>query len=184
MIKIEINAENGADARKELIDLLGLNNSGNLKATLNSQDLQLVLNRTVSSAENQQPSQAEETTEQTPEPEKKKRRTKAEIEAEAAKANTGSEEPPATEVEKSKNIFERKLEEIKTPEPTAEFPTLRDVQILSGTLVRAGYKDKAIELVKTVGKAESTPAVAEENRQALIDAFKQLAADNKIALPE
>lgn len=172
-IVITVNAENGADARKELIDLLGLNNSGNLKATLNSQDLQLVLNRTVSSAENQQPSQAEESTEQTPEPEKKKRRTKAEIEAEGAKANTGSEEPPASEAT------------VEEPEvKTDEFPTLRDVQILSGTLVRAGYKDKAIELVKTVGKAESTPAVAEENRQALIDAFKQLAADNKIALPE
>ena len=171
MIKIEINAENGADARKELIDLLGLN-TGELKATLGGSDPQIVVafDRNKNVIVGDGVNTAAEIIEQQAAPEeKKKRRTKAEIEAE--KANTGSEEPPATEV----------TPEPQTPAAEVTYPDLPALQRACAVLVRAGYKDDGINLVKTIGGADSSKEVPEEKRQALIDALVKFAEEKQIA---
>lgn len=171
MIKIEINAENGAGARKELIDLLGL--SGNQAVTISGADLSVQIERTTDTIIGDGEKTTAELIQEQPAAEepKKKRRTKAEIEAEALAANTGTEEPPATEV---------------TPEPEtaaaeATFPDLPSLQRACAILVRAGYKEDGIRLVKTIGGADSSKEVPEEKRQVLIDALVKFAEDNKIA---
>lgn len=178
MIKIEINAENGADARKELIDLLGLVNVGTLTATLGGNDpaISLVTERlkkdvTIGDGEH---TFEELKKEEAVEPEKKKRRTKAEIEAD--KANTGSEEPPATEVKQETPDYEN------SNDVTIKVPELKDLQRVCAILVRAGYKQNGIDFIKNVGGAESSVEVPEGKRQAVIDAMTAFAEENKIAL--
>lgn len=173
MITITVNSENGADARKELMELLGLVNAGTLTATIGgSKDPAILLvterpdtiigDGVHSAAELVQEHPAAE------EP-KKKRRTKAEIEAETLAANTGTEEPPASEAEVVK-------------EETVEFPALVDLQRVCAILVRAGYKDKGIELIKTIGGADSSKDVAEAKRADVIAAMTAFAEEKKIAL--
>lgn len=166
-IVITVNAENGADARKELIDLLGLS-AQPLTATISSKDLQFTIDR----KQSEEPVQEIEVTPEQPAPEeKKKRRTKAEIEAD--KANTGSEEPPATEVTPEP--------EVETPAAEVTFPDLPTLQRACAVLVRAGYKEDGIRLVKTVGGADSSKDVPEEKRQELIDALTKFAEEKQIA---
>ena len=175
MIKIEINAENGADARKELIDLLGFN-TAELKAYIGGTEMQIALDRT-KAVVNELGKEGFTVTDGgtsaieivKEEETKKKRRTKAEIEAE--KANTGSEEPPVTEV----------TPEPETPAAEVTYPDLPALQRACAVLVRAGYKDDGINLVKTIGGADSSKEVPEEKRQALIDALVKFAEDKQIA---
>lgn len=184
MIKIEINAENGADARKELIDLLGLNSE--LKAYIGGTELKVTTERPEHSvamvlpdgdklAENSIITEAS-TSEQPAAEEKKKRRTKAEIEAEKAAlaANTGSEEPPASAETTSAPVEE------KAAEPS--HPDLPALQRVCAIMVRAGYKADAVKIIETVGKAPSSADVLPENRQAVIDALTELAKQQNVAL--
>lgn len=183
MIKIEINAENGADARKELIDLLGLN--GELKAYIGGTDLKVTTERLAHSVAMVLPDGdklaenaviTEVLTGDQPAEEKKKRRTKAEIEAEKAAlaANTGSEEPPASAETTAAPVEE------KSVEPT--YPELPALQRVCAVMVRAGYKADAIKIIETVGKAASSADVLPENRQAVIDALTELAKQQNVTL--
>lgn len=185
-IVITVNAENGADARKELIELLGLS-SGELHASVRGTDLQISLDRTkgiINEAEKRGltvvdggSSAIEVIQEEQPAAEeKKKRRTKAEIEAEKAAlaANTGSEEPPASAETTAAPVEE------KSAEPS--HPDLPALQRVCAIMVRAGYKADAVKIIETVGKAPSSADVLPENRQAVIDALTELAKQQNVAL--
>lgn len=171
-IVITVNAENGADARKELIDLLGfgLTPITVSPVTIKGTDLIIEHKSEKVDADGQTPF-VEQTTEQ-PAEEKKKRRTKAEIEAEKAAlaANTGSEEPPAS----------ADTAEEKSTEPS--HPDLPALQRVCAILVRAGYKADAVKVITDVGKAPSSADVLPENRQAVIDALTELAKQQNVAL--
>jgi hypothetical protein len=169
VIKIEINAENGADARKELINLLGL--SSNQAVTISGADLPVQIERTTDTIIGDGEKTSAELIQEQPAAEepKKKRRTQAEIKAEVLAANTGTEEPPASEVTAEET-------------PAAEFPDLVDLQRICAILVRAGYKDKGIELIKKIGGADSSKDVAEAKRADVIAAMTTFAEENKIAL--
>jgi hypothetical protein len=177
MIKIEINAENGADARKELIDLLGLSTQTTwigVDPAVPGKDFSVKTTIEAGGVTNVE--RIEETAEQPAAEEKKKRRTKAEIEAEKAAlaANTGSEEPPASAETTSAPVEE------KAAEPS--HPDLPALQRICAIMVRAGYKADAVKIIETVGKAPSSADVLAENRQAVIDALTELAKQQNVAL--
>lgn len=154
MIKIEIEAATGAEARKQMLGLLGLGYAEDAGIT------NLVWEK-----------KTEEVELKTEEPAKGKRRTKAEIAADNA--------TPIVETPKEEEIIpeggdEQMAEEVKHPE-------LVDLQRWCAILVRAGYKSDAQAIIKTTGLAETSKEVLPENRQVAIDALTKFAEDNKIA---
>lgn len=176
MIKIEINAENGADARKELIDLLGLSTQTTwigVDSAVPGKDFSV--KTTIEAGEVTNVERIEETAEQPAAEEKKKRRTKAEIEAEKAAlaANTGSEEPPASA---------ENTETLDNTQAEPSHPDLPALQRVCAIMVRAGYKADAVKIIETVGKAPNSADVLPENRQAVIDALTELAKQQNVAL--
>lgn len=98
-IKIEIEAANGADARQQMLDLLGVTGTTVVQLPVVFEKKATEGATIVPLVNNVEPAK-EETVNDEPKPEqnKRSRRTKAEIEAEKAalEANTGSEEPPAS----------------------------------------------------------------------------------------
>lgn len=170
MIKIKIDAASGAEARAELLNLLGL-----------FEDTQPVIKQEFIYSYEKKDEPGENTeivvTEKQPDVEepKKKRRTKAEMEADALKANTGTEEPPASE----ENVSDGGGVQM---EQVVEVPTLQDLQRICAILVRAGYREKGTEFIKTVGGADKSPDVPEGKRAEVIAAMTAFAEENKIAL--
>lgn len=139
MITITLQSENGAEARLELLALLGVTA---VKAI--SQPVEEVT--------------ASIPVEESIEPVKGKRRTKAEIEAEKQAAVE-----PAPEPEK------------------IEYPTLQDLQRECAILVRGGFKQQGIDIIKNIGGADTSKDVAEDKRQACIDELIKAATENNVA---
>jgi hypothetical protein len=151
MIKIKIESATGAEARAELLALLG----GSLPAPATVETFK----PEVSTTETAPPTVEETTT--------RKRRTKAEIVAEEAAAKELVNEPEPT-IEQA-----NETQEVKHPE-------LVDLQRICAVIVRAGHKQKGIDVIKNTGKADSSKDVAPELRQACIDELNAFADENKI----
>jgi hypothetical protein len=166
-IEIKFEGTTGAEARQELMALLGID----LSITISGKDLQYVLER------KETPAEEIKTVEEikTEETVKGKRRTKAEIAAdEAAKAQeTPAQETPAQETPAQETPAQ------ETPATT--FPELVDLQRACAIIVRAGYKQKGIDIIKNTGKAATSKDVAPELRQACIDELNAFADENQIA---
>ena len=162
-IKIEIDAATGAEARLELLNLLGV--TGALVAKPLTEEQKETFKTEFKAATEEQ------ITAQEPEPTKAKRRTKAEIEAEKKAAESAQATETADETEQP-----------AAEETKAEYPTLQDLQRVCAILVRAGYKQQGIDFIKNVGGADTSKDVAEDKRQACIDAMTKFAEENKISL--
>lgn len=178
-INITIEAANGADARQQMLDLLGIKTgSPALVATINSEDLKVALDRTTKSMEAVivPLSQTDEaaSTEEAPKPEQttRKRRSKAEIEAEALAKNTGTEEPPASEAT---------VEEETAPEEAKEVAiTAEDLTKKAVELGRNGHRDKLMAVLETefggatISKKDGKPQLTPEQYPAVMEAFNAI----------
>jgi len=193
-IKIEFEAANGADLRKEMLDLLGI--SGTAATVIERADVLMKPNLDFVFPEEVQENmkKAQEldaklnavaAQEEAPKPEQttRKRRTKAEIEAEAAlTANTGTEEPPAA-AENTKAVSEDDgitpiLDDEKTdvvPAVTAEDLTKKCVE-----LGRAGKRDAVLGVFEsqfggaTISKKDGKPQLTADQYSAVMDALNAL----------
>lgn len=168
MIEIKIEAASGAEARAELLNLLGVTSgvaAQQIEAKIDPAQLNVALEARPEPVVNEAPT--------------RKRRTQAEIKAEeAAKVETPTqEEPPATEVKEETPVENEAKEET----PAKEVPTLQDLQRECAILVRAGYKEDGVKFIKTVGGAENSKEVPEEKREAVIAAMAAFIEENKIS---
>lgn len=170
MIKIEIDVATGAEARLELLNLLGLPTLP-FSATINGEDLQIALDRTKKAVEEISSQITDQLVE---EPVKTKRRTKAEIEADKKATEVDTSQAPEGSVD-----TDQSKENIETG---TILPTLQDLQRICAILVRAGYKQQGIDFIKNVGSADTSKDVAEDKRQACIDVMTKFAEENKIAM--
>lgn len=178
MIEIKIEAANGADARQQMLDLLGIN--GQLTATVKGSDLVAAqplaeLAKTGIEAQN---STVEETkpTEEAP---KKKRRTQAEINAERealeAASKAGEEQPAGEEAAGTDNEPDTSQEPAGPVAVTAEDLTKKAVE-----LGRAGKRDAVLKTLEeqfggaTIAKKDGKPQLAPEQYQAVMDAFNAI----------
>lgn len=180
MIKIEIDAATGAEARLELLNLLGV--SGILTAPVKQtkEEFEEKIHETaVALKENYEDTQRLEATR-----EKGKRRTKAEIEAEKKTAEPDTSQAPEGPVDAEQAAKDKEAIETGAAlaDTVTEYPTLQDLQRICAILVRAGYKQQGIDFIKNVGNADTSKDVAEDKRQACIDAMTKFAEENKIAL--
>lgn len=171
MIKIEIDATTGAEARLELLNLLGV--TGPLVIQPLTEEQKETFKTEFKAA-------TEEVAPTTEEPVKTKRRTKAEIEADKKTAEVDTSQAPEGPVHAEQAANDK--EAIETGAAITEFPTLQDLQRICAILVRAGYKQQGIDFIKNVGSADTSKDVAEDKRQACIDAMTKFAEENKIAL--
>jgi hypothetical protein len=164
-IEIKFEGTTGAEARIELMALLGLSSKPTEVKQTKEEFEEKIHETAVALKENYEDTQRLEATR-----EKGKRRTKAEIAAdEAAKAQeTPAQETPAQETPAQET-------------PTASFPELVDLQRACAIIVRAGYKQKGIDIIKNTGKADTSKDVAPELRQACIDELNAFADENQIA---
>lgn len=169
MIEIKIEAASGAEARAELLNLLGITPGALITMPTPEQKEEIKEQLNVALITGDGESTVKEIVET-----KAKRRTKAEIAAdEAAKAQ---EETPAKEETPA-------AEEAPGQEetPVKEVPTLQDLQRECAILVRAGYKEDGVKFIKTVGGAENSKEVPEEKREAVIAAMAAFIEENKIS---
>ena len=175
MIKIEIDAASGAEARAELLNLLGIGQTNwigidpaapgkdvSIKATIGCEGVEKI--------EVIEPAKTEESV-------KGKRRTKAEIAANNAAQETETEKPNEEEIsDQAQTMLQDNADQNKEI-----FPELVDLQRACAIIVRAGYKQKGIDIIKNIGKADTSKDVAPELRQACIDELNAFADENKIA---
>lgn len=188
MIKIEIDAATGAEARLELLNLLGLapaisdeNSELNFLKQQNKEALEILEENEYGSLDDKERaiSIAQEKI-------KAKRRTKAEIEAEKKVNDNEPDTSKAPEGPVDAEQAEKDKEALDTgaalADTVTEFPTLQDLQRVCAILVRAGYKQQGIDFIKNVGSADTSKDVAEDKRQACIDAMTKFAEENKISL--
>lgn len=145
MITITLQSENGADARLELLGLLGLTEAPA---------------ETIFEWKNEEKPAISE------EPVKNKRRTKAEIEADKKAVEPTIEQANEGESETTKIVV---------------FPTLQDLQRECAILVRGGFKQQGIDIIKNIGGADTSKDVAEDKRQACIDELIKVATENNVA---
>jgi hypothetical protein len=182
MIKIEIDAATGAEARLELLNLLGVGTSWvGIDPAKPGADVTAkitVENGEVTSVETNK----EETAPAAEETTKKKRRTKAEIEAEekAEIAISPENEPdtsqaPPGPVDAEQAAKDKEALEVKVPE-------LVDLQRVCAILVRAGYKKEGVDFIKNIGGADSSKEVPEAKRQDVIDAMTAFATEKQITV--
>ena len=161
MITITVNTENGAEARKELLDLLGINTAAvesvdgfNYQITKEFNYIPVTGDPTVVL-----PSTVEEPTAEKP---KTRRKATAELKPETVEGNTGSEEPPAADEAPAKEV--KKL-------------TLDDAKLAAAQLSRAGFRNEAKEIAYKYAamtdpnvdkEASLVPKIAPENYEAFI----------------
>lgn len=136
MIKIEINAETGSEARGALLELLGLTGQSQVITTSRS-------NVVVEETEIQLPPATEELPNPAEQP-KTKRRTKAEIEAEKNAIESGQQKV-------QEMVETQQAAEAKAPEETTD----------ATTVTVDDLKKKAVELGR-VGKRELCRAVLQK----------------------
>lgn len=178
-IKIEIEAANGADARQQMLDLLGINlgNSASpvVKQTKDEIDAKVhematAVKEHYEDTQRLEALRNEEKPEQTP----RKRRTRAEIEA----ANTGVEEPPAAET--NAQPAEEETEKKPAEEEIGSSVTAEDLTKKAVELGRAGHRDKVLAVLAdqfggaTIAKKDGKPTLAVEQYQAVMDAFNAI----------
>ncbi len=79
-------------------------------------------------------------------------------------------------------IVEPTIEQVNETEQPVEHPSLQDLQRMCAILVRSGHKQQGIDFIKNIGGADSSKDVAEDKRQACIEAMTKFAKENEIAL--
>jgi hypothetical protein len=166
-IEIKFEGTTGAEARQELMALLGIDPlTINTKTYIPIKGTEETINVEVG--------KTIEETKFVEEPVKGKRRTKAEI---AADEVTKIKENPVSEEvsDQAETIAQDNADQNK------KFPELVDLQRACAIIVRAGYKQKGIDIIKNTGKAETSKDVAPELRQACIDELNAFADENQIA---
>lgn len=189
-INITIEAANGADARQQMLDLLGVKTgSPALVTTINSEDLKVALDRTTKSMEavivpllqTEENASAEDA----PKPEQttRKRRSKAEIEAEALAKNTGSEEPPASEATVDDTGMAESLEQDNAEQNTEPEITQESLTRMAVAIGRCGGRDLTLKLLKdefneaTISKKDGKPTLTVEEYPAVVAGMQKIADD-------
>lgn len=157
MITITLNTENGAEARKELLDLLGIGVYG-IDAPRPEKDFTAI---TVVGSDEGDVTTTTVVEEPTAEKPKTRRKATAEVKPETIATNTGSEEPPAND---------------EAP-ATVKKLTLDDAKLAAAQLSRAGFRNEAKEIAYKYAamsdpgvdkEASLVPKIAPENYEAFI----------------
>lgn len=178
MIKIEIEAANGAEAREQLMALLG-NSTKNLTTTFSNDDRQFALHGHKPIEEKQEEQSVEIkdlSTEAVAEGIKevtKKRRTKAEIEADNAAKATPAETPAAKEpANEEKSEVPATEEQVNKPSVEAQ---CKELQTYAVTLARSGKREAGQKILAKYGAKSFTaaePLAVKDYEAALVD-FKE-----------
>lgn len=179
MIKIEIDAATGAEARLELLNLLGVSGTLTLPVKQTKEEFEEKIHETaVALKENYEDTQRLEATR-----EKGKRRTKAEIEADKKAAEPDTSQAPEGPVDAEQAAKDKEAIETGTAlaDTVTEYPTLQDLQRECAILVRGGFKQQGIDIIKNIGGADTSKEVAEDKRQACIDELIKVATENNVA---